>query len=237
MAPDTPPRLSTTLTAPSPQQLSESPSSSNSRPSSSHSALRPTASTESFRIDHRHPSSNRGSRSRSPSPSVVRFPSSAASLDVPPPSAASALVAAGLGLVGSLPPSPVLSIHPASHSSPSPDDDIERLAPIPGLSPPLEAESRGSSEQRRRTPSVVGFVEPDFVPSREVRAESRGERGRRERKRSFIGLGFGGSGGGGAGGEDEGSPTTARGGFARLFSSSSSASNGAGMSSEGYGAG
>ncbi|GAA6003670.1 hypothetical protein JCM10207_003538 [Rhodosporidiobolus poonsookiae] len=153
------------------------------------------------------------SRSRSPSPS----PTLRSSLDVPTsPSATAALVQAGLGLVGSLPPSPRLSSSPRM----SDDDAVEQLVDPSrdgGLSPaaatgPRDGEA-ATGGGRTRSPSAVGFVEP-VLPQRDAASVSSKERGKRERKRSFIGLGFG----GGGGGDDSEGSTGGRGGFARRMS-------------------
>ncbi|GAA5904147.1 hypothetical protein JCM6882_003959 [Rhodosporidiobolus microsporus] len=231
MPPDSPPRSPAVLVAPAtPDQhhhhhpSSSPPTSSSTRTSTASSSLRPISVTLP-------PSSNRSrSRSPSPSPSLSR---SSTPTDSSSSSATAALVHAGLGLVGSLPPSPVIPRSPAlphderrdagdevEHLA-EPDDDGER-GPASSSSLALPGQGDAAHDGRKRAPSIVGFVEPD-LPQREGRggAESRG---RRERKRSFIGLGFGSSGDG-----DEGSPAGARGGgFARRISFGAFSSSGGG---------
>ncbi|GAA5832425.1 hypothetical protein JCM11251_006450 [Rhodosporidiobolus azoricus] len=210
MTSDSPPRSPAVLVAPATPDHYHHQQDDTSQPLTS--TRRSTASSSLEPISTALPITSR-SRSRSPSPS----PTLSRSL-TPTDSSASAtaaLVQAGLGLVGSLPPSP--SVAQSSQFSFEGDrgdgDQVERLAENPSSSSShFLPTSQDEAGPQKRTPSLVGFVEPE-VPARDGRggAESRG---RRERKRSFIGLGFG-----GGGGDDDSSPTTGKGGgFARRIS-------------------
>ncbi|GAA5981393.1 hypothetical protein JCM11641_005305 [Rhodosporidiobolus odoratus] len=190
MSPDSPPPQPSLLTTPA----------SPPPPSTLYKALRASSSASSLRPIPiaLPPPTHTHSRSPSPSPTVARFPSSATASPSSSPSATAALVQAGLGLIGCLPPSPALPSSGTFKLERAGADEMERLADPStalsssastsrGLSPATELSRSGTA--RRRASSSVGFVEPD-LPTREPNER---ERGRRERKKSFIGLGFNGS--------------------------------------------
>ncbi|GAA5852443.1 hypothetical protein JCM8547_006785 [Rhodosporidiobolus lusitaniae] len=216
--------------SPSPPCLTTTPASPPSLTSSRGGAGRADARTTTT-LSHSRPRS----RSPSPAPSLRRPSSSSLNHSL---SSTAALAHASLGLVGSLPPSPQLASprhFDSNYGKTAAPDEVEHLLPLSDPSPPL-APPRTSSEHRTRAPSVVEFVEPD-IPQRDERKGERNDRGRRDRKRSFLGLGVATSAAreGAGAGEDEGSPVTGRAaggaaGFARRlsfgpFSSSASSSS------------
>ncbi|GAA6032196.1 hypothetical protein JCM8097_007120 [Rhodosporidiobolus ruineniae] len=206
--PASPPPSTHSSSAPHPRSLRSSSSSTSLRPSSILSAITP-----------RPPRS----RSPSPSPTISLFPSSLDHSASP----TAALAHATLGIVNAtstpLPPSPALSQHTVTFPDsqhqhhPDADDEVELLKP-----PPTEGEDQG----RKRSPSSVGFVEPDqSLLERDQPAVKDPRPGGRARKRSFIGLGFG---GGGGGAEDDGGAVQTKGGFARRLSTFGGVLSGAG---------